>query len=92
MHSEYSRAVEPPDPDRVESLSDLVAFLEALSKHFAHEHQGDDWQNWNVGDYLESIARWLRDSTHTRAIERMDVYRPTWRDVATLFEVGRIYE
>jgi hypothetical protein len=92
---EYSTAVEPPDPDRVESLPDLIAFLEALADHFAHEHRGDDWQNWNVGDYLRSIAAWLEGEKPlmvAEEIREIEADRPTWRGVAMLFEAGRIYE
>jgi hypothetical protein len=92
--SEYSEAVEPPDPDQVESLPDLIVFLNALSAHFAREHEGDDWQNWNVGDYLESIAAWLQGEKPLMgdAINEIEAERPTWRGVAMLFEAGRIYE
>jgi hypothetical protein len=86
--------VDPPDPDQVASLSDFIAFLETLSEHFAREHEGDDWQNWNVGDYLESIAAWLRTEKPLMGaeIEEIEADRPTWRGVAMLFEAGRIYE
>jgi hypothetical protein len=94
--SEYSEAVEPPDPDQVKSLADLIAFLDGLSEHFAREHEGDDWQNWNVGDYLESVAAWLKDGPpqlmKDEWREEIDRDRPTWRGVAMLFEAGRIYE
>ena len=94
LASEYSRAVEPPDPDRVESLPDLITYLAALADHFAHEHRGDDWQNWNVGDYLGAIAAWLEGEKPLMAeeIKEIEADRPTWRGVAMLFEAGRIYE
>jgi hypothetical protein len=50
-----------------------------------------------VGDYLESIAAWL-DATPTLPEARAELERelgeerPTWRGVAILFEIGRIYE
>ena len=86
--------MEPPDPDRVESLQDLIGFLDALSRHFAAEHEGDDWQNWNVGDYLRAIAEWLRGEKPLMGDEprEIEAERPSWRGVAMLFEVGRIYE
>jgi hypothetical protein len=84
-----------PDPHEVAAPSDLAAFLRRLSRHF--EEEPDDWQNWNVGDYLESIAAWL-DATPTlpeaRAERERELgeERPTWGGVAILFEIGRIYE
>jgi hypothetical protein len=84
-----------PDPDEVAARSDLAAFLRRLSLHF--EEEPDEWQNWKVGDYLESLAAWL-DATPTLPEARAELERelgeerPTWRGVAILFEIGRVYE
>jgi hypothetical protein len=87
--------MEPPDPEQVASLTDLTVYLRGLSRHF--ESQREDWQNWTVGDYLEAIAAWLEatpmlpEARSERETE-LGGERPTWRGVAILFEVGRIYE
>jgi len=87
--------MEPPDSDEVASLADLIDYLESLSRHF--EAERDDWQNWMAGHYLEAIAAWLRATptlpeAQAEFQNELGGERPTWRGVATLFEVGRIYE
>ena len=87
--------VEPPEPDEVTSLAGLTAYLKDLSRHFDAER--DEWQNWTVGDYLEAIAAWLEATpvlpeAGTKRNEELGGERPTWRGVALLFEVGRLYE
>jgi len=87
--------VEWPDPDAVTTLSDLVVYLERLAASF--EQTPDEWQNHDIGSYLEGIAAWLRatptlpDVQAERARE-LEQARPTWRGVANLFYVGSIYE
>ena len=44
----------------IESVNDLVDFLEALSSD-AVEH-GSEWANTQIFDMLESMAAWLTDS------------------------------
>jgi len=84
-----------PDPDEVATGADLAVYLRRLSRHF--EAEPDEWQNWKVSDYLDSIAAWL-DATPTLPEARAERDRelgdehPTWRGVAILFEIGRIYE
>ena len=86
--------MEPPDPTRVESLRDLIGYLDDLATHFAQEHEGDDWQNWSIGDYLRAIAAWLDAEKPLMGDEWREIDRdsPTWRGVALMFEAGRIYE
>ena len=84
-----------PDPDTVTTLPDFISYLEDLARHF--ELEPDEWQHREIGAYLNGIAAWLRATPvladareeFQREIEQV---RPTWRGVATLFEVGRIYE
>jgi hypothetical protein len=66
-----------------------------LSRHF--ETEKDAWQNWTAGDYVESIAAWLETTPtfpehHAEREAKLGGDRPTWREVALLFEMGRIYE
>jgi hypothetical protein len=86
--------VELPSPDRVQSFEDFIGFVEALSEHFVAEHQGEDWQNWNVGAYLEVIAAWLRAEKPLMGHElgEIEAERPSWRGVAMILDAGRFYE
>lgn len=89
--------MELPEIERVESLSDLIDFLESLSRHFEQGRRGDDWQHWYVGDYLEAMAAWLRATpalAHVRDEKRAHIEgeRPTWRGVAIMFDAARVYE
>jgi hypothetical protein len=89
--------MEPPDPDAVTTLPEFIDYLGELSRHFQREGNSDDWQHWLIGDYLESMAAWLRatpqlpDAVEERARE-IEQERPTWRGVAILFDAGRVYE
>jgi hypothetical protein len=89
--------MEPPDRDAVTTLPEFIDYLGELSRHFQREGNSDDWQHWLIGDYLESMAAWLRarpqlpEAIEERARE-IEPERPTWRGVAILFDAGRVYE
>jgi len=89
--------MEPPDPDAVTTLTEFIDYLGELSRHFQREGNSDDWQHWLIGDYLESMAAWLRatpqlpEAVEERARE-IERGRPTWRGVAILFDAARVYE
>jgi hypothetical protein len=90
--------MEPPDPDSVNTLADFTEYLDHLSQHFRREGNGDDWQHWLIGDYLDAIAAWLREgppnlpeAVEERARE-IEQDKPSWRGVAILFDAGRVYE
>ena len=88
--------MEPPDPDAVTTLAEFIDYLAELSRHFRREGNSDDWQHWLIGDYLESMAAWLRATPQlpeaVRERARVEQERPTWRGVAILFDAGRVYE
>ena len=85
--------MEPPDPEQVETFADFVEFVDALSRHFASERRGDDWQHWSVGDYLAAMAAWLRGDPILMR-ERMQEIReqPSWRGFAEILDAARVYE
>jgi hypothetical protein len=89
--------MDPPDPDAVTTLPEFMSYLEDLAQHFEREREGDDWQHWEIGDYLEAMAAWLRATpvlADARAEREREIEqeRPTWRGVANLFDAARVYE
>ena len=48
--------------EQMESVTDMVSFalfLNSLARDY--RDNPDEWQNQSIGDYLESIAAWIRD-------------------------------
>jgi hypothetical protein len=89
--------MEPPDPDQVNSLADLIEFLQALAMHFGEERENDDaWAHWFIGDYLEATAAWLAATPAVpefREVKEREIDEgPSWRGVALMFAAGRTYE
>jgi len=82
-------------PSSVNTLPDLIDYLERLSRYF--EEEPDEWQNWSIGSYLEAIAAWLRATPMLPEVQaerarEIEQERPSWRGVAQLFHAGSIYE
>lgn len=87
--------MDPPDPESVGSLEDFIGFARALSRHFELRHDSDEWQQWNIGHYLEALASWLEDSPGPFMLEEwreIDRESPTWRGVAIMLDAARVYE
>ena len=45
--------------DQVNTVDDLVRFVQNLSEDFSKEPEG--WENLTVDSYLESMAAWIKD-------------------------------
>ena len=58
-------------------------FLEILAKDYDENH--DEWENWTISDYLESISAWIKDSDEN--FETID-----FKKMAEIFYIGKIYE
>ena len=77
--------------DQIEKVSDadsFIVFLNSLAKDYRDNH--DEWENWNIDAYLESISAWLnasKDSHGNGEFEQLD-----FNALAKLFYVGKIYE
>ena len=90
--------MEPPDPERVSSAADFLAFINDLKAHLdAHHHDEHEWQNYDIGSYLDAIAAWSEAAPALSEMQQekathVEGDHPTWRGVALLFEIGRIYE
>lgn len=77
--------------DEIESVKDtdsFALFLNALARDY--KDNPDEWQNQSVGDYLESIASWIKDWTDLHGndeFEQLDL-----KELAKIFYAGKIYE
>ena len=80
----------------VETKEDFIKFLKFLEKDFQKDYEANknkpyggsgEWQNWFVGNYLESIAAWLEDSGKYNNQKSID-----WKDLAKIIESGKYYE
>lgn len=78
--------------DAVNDQQSLVEFLKALSADFEANQQ--EWQNWTISTYLESIAGWIEDTNGKVMVERYPVgkIRTCWEALAYAFYVGKGYE
>ncbi|MBR6255976.1 MAG: hypothetical protein IKR23_01245 [Lachnospiraceae bacterium] len=77
--------------DQIECVTDLdsfAKFLNALARDY--EDNPDEWENLSIGDYLESIAAWIKDWTDLHGndeFEQLDL-----KELAKIFYAGKIYE
>ena len=69
--------------EQVNDRESFGTFLKCLSKDFDENH--DEWENWTIAEYLESISAWIKDSGEE--LEDID-----FRKLAEIFFVGKIYE
>ena len=69
----------------MEGLS--IDFKEDLKKNKNKIDGGDsEWAHWYVGDFLEAMAAWLKDS------EEFKNSSLSWKDLADIIESGKFYE
>lgn len=77
--------------DQIEKVTDtesFALFLNALAQDYKDNH--DEWQNWSVDDYLESIAAWIKDSSDSHGNDEFE--QLDFKELAKIFYVGKIYE
>ena len=77
--------------DQIENITDMESFarfLNALAKDYKNNH--DEWQNWSIEDYLESIAAWIRDWSDLHGNDEFE--QLDFKELAKIFYVGKIYE
>jgi len=77
--------------DSIHSREDFIAFVNALSKDF--QDNPDEWENDNIGRYLEALAAWTHDMDglyhNTGETPPTDV---NWKFIAQLLLAAKIYE
>lgn len=71
-----------PDDLVVRSRADLADLAELLSHDLAE--RPDEWENPELGRYLEAMAAWLRDADKDVA--------PSWAAFADALLAARVYE
>jgi len=82
--------------DKIENIKtkrDFIDFLNALSKDRCENE--NEWANQAVEDYLESVASWVEDMDIESYCKSNNLSMPnneSWRFIAELFYVGKIYE
>ncbi len=69
--------------ENIKTQDDFTTFLIELQKDF--KKNKDDWQNWTIDNYIESIAACLNDSNLKS--ENID-----WKFLANIFLSGKYYE
>ena len=69
--------------EQVKDRDSFLIFLESLAKDY--DENRDEWGNWTISDYLESISVWIKDSDEN--FETID-----FKKMAEIFYVGKIYE
>ena len=69
----------------VNSKKDLIEFLGLLREDFAKNKE--NWENWTVDAYLESMQAWLTDTSDKPGTENL-----TWEFVASILIAPRSYE
>jgi len=74
------------DWKNISSKKDFTDFLKFLSED--SQKKKDEWENWTIADYLESIAACVNDSSSfDSSNEAID-----WRFTARIFLCGKYYE
>lgn len=71
-----------PDPDRVESLSDFLAYAKAMHAQLRAGAHG--WENISLDAFLDGLIAWAEDGPVSSV--------PTWRGMAQLVRAGAYYE
>lgn len=69
--------------ENIKTQEDFIAFLIELQKDF--KENKEDWENWTIDDYLESIAACIKDNKWNP--EALD-----WKFLAKIFLGGKSYE
>lgn len=70
----------------------LAAFLHELRNDL--KNYRDEWENWSLDDYLESIGAFLEDvnPTHPDTKSESSLGTEAWQMMAMIFLAGKYYE
>lgn len=76
---------------RIQSKSDLAAFIEALAEDL--RSHPDDWENHTLDRYVAALARWVADSDGFYANQGLEApTAPSWRNVGEMLLAAKTYE
>jgi hypothetical protein len=77
--------------EQIETREDLARFIAALKDDFVANR--DEWENWDLGAYLESMAAWMTDmDRYRRHVGQPFSSEPSWKAFAEILYAGKIYE
>jgi hypothetical protein len=80
-----------PDSFRVNSRTDLVAFVHALREDL--HRNPDRWENPTLDHYLEALAAWINALPGWFANRHEpEPEQPTWQLIAHILQAAAIYE
>ena len=74
--------------DSVKDTDSFAKFLNALARDY--KDNPDEWENLSIGDYLESIAAWIKDSADPNGNDEFE--QLDFKELAKMFYAGKIYE
>ena len=88
---DFSHATDGVDIEQISTLSDFRVFLRALRDDWTE--YPNHWEQGNIGDYLESMERWLEYlPRYYRSLCRDPDKEPMWRVFAEVLEAAKMYE
>ena len=76
----YEYANNPHDKDS------FLIFLDVLKDDYMSNKES--WENQSIDTFLDAIHGWISDYNR----DDIDFSNPTWKDIAAIFYVGKIYE
>jgi hypothetical protein len=74
--------------EQVKDKDSFVGFLQALTDD--HSNNKDEWENPELGRYLEAMAAFLHGSVN-KSINKID-FTPSWNLFARIMIAASIYE
>ncbi len=81
-----------PNPETVTTYAHFVQFLDRMARDYRQSGH-DEWENRNLGDYLETLGRYARDCVETPDDrEQVKPDLPSWNRVASLLYGATGYE
>jgi hypothetical protein len=68
----------------------FIEFIKLLRKDF----ESDNWENNNLGDFLEAIERYTEDvqGFYDNTQQNINADEPSWQTFADIFKGSTIYE
>jgi len=74
--------------EKVKSKDDFILFLQAFYEDY--DTNKGEWENVELGRYLEAMERFLSDSTE-KSINKID-FTPSWSLFAKIMLAASVYE
>ena len=72
--------------DKTSDKKSFLIFINALRSDFIDNRE--QWENWTIDDFLESIGRWVEDYQG----DDIRFLKPDWKTFAAMLYMGKLYE